>query len=240
VPWGLKRYHESRQTHFITFTCYHRRPRLDSASAKRTFELALERVRRCYHLRVYGYVVMPEHVHLLLSEPERSNLAEAVKSLKQDRWPGQRCDGGPFKPGFGLSGDFESCSDFRNESSSTAGFCPGLIQLRCVLGTQGLPSPGGYSEIFWGADRALTYPAMKLASPFRGTRKFAPTQHLAPTWFLGYRLCPIHENPSPRSGRQFHSPARECRVGIVEILPSPLQGTAGCCYESGNYRRDHH
>jgi putative transposase len=26
---------------------------------------------------------MPEHVHLLLSEPERGNLAEALKSLKQ-------------------------------------------------------------------------------------------------------------------------------------------------------------
>jgi hypothetical protein len=38
------------------------------------------------HLRrlcVYGYVVMPEHVHLLLSEPQRGTLAEALKSLKQ-------------------------------------------------------------------------------------------------------------------------------------------------------------
>jgi REP-associated tyrosine transposase len=58
-------------------------PLLESASAMRTFELALDRVRRCYWLHVYGYVVMPEHVHVLLSEPERSNLAEAIKSLKQ-------------------------------------------------------------------------------------------------------------------------------------------------------------
>jgi putative transposase len=34
-------------------------------------------------IRVYGYVVMPEHVHLLLNEPERETLAEAMKSLKQ-------------------------------------------------------------------------------------------------------------------------------------------------------------
>ena len=47
------------------------------------FEAALERVRRNYSLRVYGYVVMPEHVHLLLSEPERATLAAALKSLKQ-------------------------------------------------------------------------------------------------------------------------------------------------------------
>ena len=40
-------------------------------------------VRRNYGLRVYGYVVMPGHVHLLLSEPEQVTLAEALKSLKQ-------------------------------------------------------------------------------------------------------------------------------------------------------------
>jgi hypothetical protein len=39
--------------------------------ARRIFEAALERVRRSFRLQVYGYVVMPEHVHLLLSEPQR-------------------------------------------------------------------------------------------------------------------------------------------------------------------------
>ena len=43
----------------------------------------MERVRRSFRLQVYGYVVMPEHVHLLLSEPEKDTLAEALKSLKQ-------------------------------------------------------------------------------------------------------------------------------------------------------------
>jgi len=32
---------------------------------------------------VYGYVVMPEHVHLLVNEPERDTLARAIQSLKQ-------------------------------------------------------------------------------------------------------------------------------------------------------------
>jgi putative transposase len=40
-------------------------------------------VRQQYGLRVYGYVVMPEHVHLLVSEPERAVLARAMQSLKQ-------------------------------------------------------------------------------------------------------------------------------------------------------------
>ncbi len=64
MPWGLKRL---QQTHFVTFSCYHRRPLLSSAAAKRTFEVALEPVRRRFTLCVYGYVVMPEHVHLLLN-----------------------------------------------------------------------------------------------------------------------------------------------------------------------------
>lgn len=32
---------------------------------------------------VYAYVVMPEHVHVLVSEPERETLARAMQSLKQ-------------------------------------------------------------------------------------------------------------------------------------------------------------
>ena len=83
MPWGLKRFHESGQTHFVTFGCYHRRPSFTEASAKYAFEAALERVRRSFGLRVYGYVVMPEHVHLLIGEPSRATLAEALKSLKQ-------------------------------------------------------------------------------------------------------------------------------------------------------------
>ncbi len=40
-------------------------------------------MRRWYGLFLTGYVVMPEHVHLLLSEPERSNLAVALQMLKR-------------------------------------------------------------------------------------------------------------------------------------------------------------
>jgi putative transposase len=50
---------------------------------RQVFEAALERVRRSFELCVYGYVVMPEHVHLLLSEPRQRTLADALKSLKQ-------------------------------------------------------------------------------------------------------------------------------------------------------------
>jgi putative transposase len=79
MPWGLKRYQQAGDLHFITFSCYRRQPLLASASAKREFEQALERTRRQYGFWVTGYVVMPEHVHLLVSEPERSTLAVACR-----------------------------------------------------------------------------------------------------------------------------------------------------------------
>jgi putative transposase len=83
MPWGLKRFQQSRQLHFLTFSCFHRRPNFASPSSQTTFESSLERVRQRYGLLVYGYVVMPEHVHLLVSEPERDTLARAMQSLKQ-------------------------------------------------------------------------------------------------------------------------------------------------------------
>ena len=52
-------------------------------AARNEFEHTLDRVRRWYGLYVVGYVVMPEHVHLLLTEPERGSLAVAVQMLKQ-------------------------------------------------------------------------------------------------------------------------------------------------------------
>ena len=64
MPWGLKRFHESQQTHFITFCCYHRRALFLSDVNKQIFESALERIRRSFRLCVYGYVIMPEHIHL--------------------------------------------------------------------------------------------------------------------------------------------------------------------------------
>jgi putative transposase len=83
MPWGLTRFHQSGQSHFVTFCCYHRRRLFTTDESRRVFESGLERVRRSFKLHVYGYVVMPEHVHLLFSEPQQDTLADALKSLKQ-------------------------------------------------------------------------------------------------------------------------------------------------------------
>ena len=83
MPWGLRRFQHAEHLHYITFTCCHRAPRLSSPAARELFERTLERVRGWYGFYVFGYVVMPEHVHLLLSEPELGELSLALQMLKQ-------------------------------------------------------------------------------------------------------------------------------------------------------------
>src|ERR1700739_3992529 len=82
MPRGLLRYHESGQSHFITFSCYRRKPKFADTRFYDLFPLCLEATRLRFRMRIYGYVVMPEHVHLLVSEPEHGNLAEAMHYLK--------------------------------------------------------------------------------------------------------------------------------------------------------------
>jgi len=104
MPRGLQRFQQTGHSHFVTFSCYHRQQLFNASPAMRIFELALERVRRSLGLSVYAYVVMPEHVHVLVSEPARGLLADALKSLKQgvSRRLVAEVDarlGTPFKPG---------------------------------------------------------------------------------------------------------------------------------------------
>src|SRR3954465_15736134 len=82
MPHGLRRYHESGRSHFVTFSCYRRQPNFSSGEIYDLFPECLERMRRHFDMCVHGYVVMPEHVHLLLSEPERGSLADAIHYLK--------------------------------------------------------------------------------------------------------------------------------------------------------------
>ncbi|MDE3105962.1 MAG: transposase [Acidobacteriota bacterium] len=84
MPLGLKRYQSKGDDHFVTFSCFQRKPYLATSSCRDTFLTALEQTRRRYRCEVLGYVVMPEHVHLLVSEPEDREvpLAKALQALK--------------------------------------------------------------------------------------------------------------------------------------------------------------
>lgn len=102
MPNDLKRFHHSGQSHFVTFSCYLRRPYLDHRDAREVFVAALEQTRLRYRFRVYGFVAMPEHVHLLISEPERGAIANAMQSMKISSSkltaPNHDADGRPIPP----------------------------------------------------------------------------------------------------------------------------------------------
>ena len=79
MPSGLRRFQHAGQMHFVTFSCYRRLPKLATARARSIFEHSLEQMRRLHGFYVAGYVVMPEHVHLLVTEP----LSTAMQAVKQ-------------------------------------------------------------------------------------------------------------------------------------------------------------
>ena len=83
MPNRLHRYYGAGYLHFVTTSCYQRRPVLGTPQNRDLFLEVFEQVRSSYHFVVVGYVVMPEHVHLLLSEPERGNPSVVVQALKQ-------------------------------------------------------------------------------------------------------------------------------------------------------------
>jgi putative transposase len=77
-----QRYYGAGHLHFITCSCYRRQPLLDSPEHRDLFVGALEQSRRRYHFVVVGYVVMPEHIHLLISEPQKKNPSTVMQALK--------------------------------------------------------------------------------------------------------------------------------------------------------------
>jgi hypothetical protein len=72
MPRGLQRLQESRQSHFVTFSCYHRQANFDSPEVYDLFLRGVEQMRQRLAMCIYGYVVMSEHVHLLVSEAGRA------------------------------------------------------------------------------------------------------------------------------------------------------------------------
>ena len=83
MPSGLKRFQRAESLHFVTFSCFHRLPLLEAPGARETVEAVLEQTRARHLARVYAYVLMPEHVYLLVNEPPQIVLAQFLKAVKQ-------------------------------------------------------------------------------------------------------------------------------------------------------------
>ena len=82
MPVGLKRYYGKGHLHFITFSCYRRLPLLKTVRARDIFVKELGKIRDEIEFHLIGYVVMPEHVHLLISEPKEGTPSTVLQKLK--------------------------------------------------------------------------------------------------------------------------------------------------------------
>lgn len=83
MPHGLERRYGLRHLHFITCSCYRRLPFLSSARARDSFVQILGEARAKFGFALVGYVVMPEHIHLLISEPPGASPSDVMLELKQ-------------------------------------------------------------------------------------------------------------------------------------------------------------
>ena len=68
--------------HFLTFSCYQRRPFLSSDRSRQWMIDAVQRARSNHGFDLWAYVIMPEHVHLLIL-PHSCLISELLNSIKQ-------------------------------------------------------------------------------------------------------------------------------------------------------------
>ena len=83
MPKKLKRYYGAGHFHFITCSCDQRKAWLGTPRRRDLFLRLFEETRQKYRFVVVGYVVMPEHFHLLISEPQIGNPSTVMQVLKQ-------------------------------------------------------------------------------------------------------------------------------------------------------------
>ncbi len=83
MPKNLKRIIGRGDLHFITFCCYQRRALLGTVRARNLAAKLLGEVRNKYGFALVGYVLMPEHVHLLISESPGLAPAKIIQVFKQ-------------------------------------------------------------------------------------------------------------------------------------------------------------
>ncbi len=78
----LIRHYGRGHLHFITFTCHRRLPLLRSIRARNAFVQILGETRDHYGFSLVGYVVMPEHIHLLIAEAAKGTPSTVIQVLK--------------------------------------------------------------------------------------------------------------------------------------------------------------
>jgi putative transposase len=81
---GRKSFNIPGHSHFLTFSCWKRRPFLTDRHTCSEFIKALDEARRIEQFDIWAYVLMPEHVHLLIRpRRERYDMANILRRIKE-------------------------------------------------------------------------------------------------------------------------------------------------------------
>jgi putative transposase len=78
----LKRREVEGGLRFLTFSCQRRLPMFSSPSAADLFADRLAWARRRYQFKLFAWVVMPEHVHLMVRPAPGGTMTQALHALK--------------------------------------------------------------------------------------------------------------------------------------------------------------
>jgi putative transposase len=78
----LKHYDHDGRARFVTFCTHKRIPVLTNTPFRKIIVECLEEVRKNYNLRLLGYVIMPEHVHLVVVPPKELKFGPVIGELK--------------------------------------------------------------------------------------------------------------------------------------------------------------
>ena len=86
--WGdrrktCKRWDAPWQAHALTFSCFHRQPFLTGQHAPRWFLSALDQARVKCPFDLWAFVIMPEHVHLVLLPGEGVRIRDILYQIKK-------------------------------------------------------------------------------------------------------------------------------------------------------------
>ena len=79
---NLRHYDHLNTARFVTFSCHQRLEFLTRPAIVEVFLQTLQWIRTHHGIRIFGYVVMPEHVHLVLYPPDSIRLGPIIGELK--------------------------------------------------------------------------------------------------------------------------------------------------------------
>jgi putative transposase len=78
----LPKYDDPGHAHFVTTNTSHRQPLFLANDTCMTLLCALDAQRQALGFRLYGFVVMPDHIHLLLLPPPEVSITTIVQRIK--------------------------------------------------------------------------------------------------------------------------------------------------------------